>query len=109
MLERQWYFDGYRLPESRYHSETDSDTNPTFSMSEDKITLTLKNAMEKRIGRYECKILDQNGQTVMEAHHVLQKSLTTETNLIPQKLSSPGMYKCLGCGFMSLSSITKSE
>ena len=69
-------------------------------MSEDKTTLTLKNAMEKRIGRYECKVLDQNGQTVMEAHHVLQKSLNPETTIIPQKVSSPGMYICLGCGFM---------
>ena len=91
MFEREWYFDGFRLPEAPSHSETDSDDNPMFSMSNDKSILVLTNTNENRIGRYECRVVDQNGQIVMKAHHLLRKLLEPETTIIPTTSPSRGM------------------
>ena len=60
-------------------------------MSEDKNTLMLKNAKEQRIGKYKCRVVDQDGQIVMEAHHLLQQLSYPEKTSIPINLPTRGM------------------
>ena len=67
-----WYFNRARLPESRCQTETDScDDGLWFQISIDKRYLTLKNVNKNRIGRYECEVTSQDGEPLMEAHHLL--------------------------------------
>ena len=60
-------------------------------MTEDKNTLMIKDVNENRIGRYECRVVDQNGQIVMKANHLLRKSSDPETTVIPTTSPTPGM------------------
>ena len=64
-------------------------------MSEDKSVLMLNNVNEKRIGRYECRVVDQNGQIVMNSHHLIRLHITRlshpEATNIPITLPTRGM------------------